>query len=168
MSIYYFPKVDAIQQLYLDKNQVIEASAGTGKTYTIEQIIVELILEKQICLDNILLVTYTEAAAIELKNRVRQKLEQMLLGKGSDIIDTDLVSDKYWAINQEKKCLLMNAINYFDIAFIGTIHSFCAKITKEFPFICNLILHPQQSDIGFQKFFFAMVRRKSKSHFSKF
>ena len=53
---------------------LIEASAGTGKTYTIEGLFVRLILEKQLLVDQILVVTFTNAATEELKDRIRSKL----------------------------------------------------------------------------------------------
>ena len=53
---------------------LIEASAGTGKTYTIEALYVRLILEKKLLVDQILVVTFTNAATEELKDRIRKKL----------------------------------------------------------------------------------------------
>ncbi len=52
----------------------IEASAGTGKTYTIAGLFLRLILEKQLALEQILVVTYTRAATEELKDRIRTRL----------------------------------------------------------------------------------------------
>ncbi|MCH9608466.1 MAG: RecBCD enzyme subunit RecB [Chlamydiales bacterium] len=55
----------------------IEASAGTGKTYTIETIVARLIEEEGLKLDEILVVTFTRAATFELKNRIRKKVESL-------------------------------------------------------------------------------------------
>ncbi len=53
---------------------LIEASAGTGKTYAITGLFLRLILEKNFAVDRILVVTYTEAATAELKERIRSRL----------------------------------------------------------------------------------------------
>src|SRR5688572_25004248 len=65
-------------KLDLSRHNLIEASAGTGKTYTIEQLVVRLLVENNIDLENILVVTFTEKATGELKTRLRQRLEQSL------------------------------------------------------------------------------------------
>src|SRR5690242_11090439 len=53
---------------------LIEASAGTGKTFTIAGLFLRLILERQFSVSEILVVTYTEAATEELRGRIRQTL----------------------------------------------------------------------------------------------
>ena len=67
-----------------NKNYVIEASAGTGKTYNIVEIVDQLVNKYNEDLYKILIVTYTEKAAGELKSRIRDKI------KGYD----ELYSDK--------------------------------------------------------------------------
>ena len=57
---------------------LIDASAGTGKTYTICSLVLRLILEKDLSIDQILVVTYTEAATEDLRDRIRQKLRLAL------------------------------------------------------------------------------------------
>src|ERR1700722_5609422 len=58
----------------------LEASAGTGKTFTIEHLVVRLILEEKnaLCLDQILAVTFTRAATRELKGRILAALQSAL------------------------------------------------------------------------------------------
>ena len=56
-----------------EKNQYIEASAGTGKTYTIRKISAELV-RNNIPLSNVLFVTYTEKAAGEMRDRIREEI----------------------------------------------------------------------------------------------
>jgi exodeoxyribonuclease V beta subunit len=53
---------------------LIEASAGTGKTYAIAGIYLRLVLEEQLTTDQILVVTFTQAATQELKDRIRNTL----------------------------------------------------------------------------------------------
>ena len=54
---------------------LIEASAGTGKTYTITTLFIRLILEKNLLVNRILVVTFTEAATEELRDRIRRRLD---------------------------------------------------------------------------------------------
>ena len=56
-----------------NRNAVIEASAGTGKTYTLEHIVAKLVREMGYDIRSLLLVTFTEKAAGELKERIRYK-----------------------------------------------------------------------------------------------
>jgi exodeoxyribonuclease V beta subunit len=107
--------VQSIDQIQLDNHAVIEASAGTGKTYTIEHLVVELLMqEKVLNLDEILVVTFTEKAAAELKNRIREIILKSLQNAKTDILQT--------------------ALDNFDTASIYTIHGFCNKILQEYAF----------------------------------
>ena len=63
-------------QVDLDGLKLIEASAGTGKTYTITTLYLRLLLEKELKLDQILVVTFTRAATAELRERIRERLYQ--------------------------------------------------------------------------------------------
>ncbi len=88
------------------QDAIIEASAGTGKTYTLQSIVLKMLLEQTIgSVKNLLLVTYTEKAAGELKDRIRQVLE-------------------------EAGCLPSD----FDEVTICTIHSFCRSLLTEYAF----------------------------------
>jgi ATP-dependent exoDNAse (exonuclease V) beta subunit len=74
-----FHPIEDINRVDLSRHALVEASAGTGKTYTIENLVVRLLKEDpDIRLENILLVTFTEKATSELKLRIRQKIEQTL------------------------------------------------------------------------------------------
>ena len=107
------------QQIDLKKHGLIEASAGTGKTYLIENLVVRLLKEREdIALDEILLVTFTEKATCDLKIRIREKLEKEL----SDSDDNRIAKR------------LQNALDLFDTASIYTIHGFCQTILKDFAF----------------------------------
>ena len=93
-------------RIHYDKDAIIEASAGTGKTYTLQSIVLKLLLEEKIdSVKNLLLVTYTEKAAGELKDRIRTVLE-------------------------EAGCLPSD----FDEVTICTIHSFCRSLLTEYAF----------------------------------
>ncbi|MBS0624050.1 MAG: UvrD-helicase domain-containing protein [Verrucomicrobia bacterium] len=62
--------------LHILEDHFIEASAGTGKTYTIEQLVKRLIKEQGLKLEEILVVTFTRAATFELKQRIRAQLQK--------------------------------------------------------------------------------------------
>ena len=62
-----------LRRLPLDRHVIIEASAGTGKTFTLENIVVELLLGTDVPLDRLLVVTFTEKATHEIRARVRAR-----------------------------------------------------------------------------------------------
>ncbi len=68
----------------LDGINCIEASAGTGKTYTITHLFLRLIIENDLPLDAILVVTFTNAATDELRERIRR-----LLKTAYDVVDSN-------------------------------------------------------------------------------
>jgi len=120
----------------LEGINLIEASAGTGKTYTIEGLFLRLILEKQLLIDQVLVVTFTKAATEELRDRIRVKLLQaekaFLRGTSKDDLLRNLLkcqTDHAAAID-----LIHDALVEFDKAPIFTIHGFCARILYEHAF----------------------------------
>jgi len=129
----------------LEGANLIEASAGTGKTYSIEGIFLRLLIEKEIPIENILAVTFTEAAASELKSRIVNRLHNMqILFDDDPKYDTsDELSlslyNKYKSDNSQnhydaishKKLLVKRALQNIDEATISTIHSFCLKVLRE-------------------------------------
>ena len=104
-----------------DRHAVIEASAGTGKTYAIEYLVLDLLLNTECSIEEILVVTFTEKATAELRTRIRELLENVLSGSASveDRPATDLVE-----IDDEGKRKLETALFSFDRAPICTIHAF--------------------------------------------
>ncbi|MBK8010583.1 MAG: UvrD-helicase domain-containing protein [Deltaproteobacteria bacterium] len=74
----FFPKPSVLAKIDVRKPAVIEASAGTGKTYTLEHLVVDLLLSSSAQLDELLVVTFTEKAALELRARLRRKLRSLL------------------------------------------------------------------------------------------
>lgn len=108
------------------KSLCIEASAGTGKTYTIQQIVARLISDGT-PLNKILIVTYTEKAAGELKDRIRKKIEEVL---DTQRLNKDNKEDPDF--NKVKDIqLFAEALREVDNAPIFTIHSFCQKTLRE-------------------------------------
>ena len=117
----------------LSGTNLIEASAGTGKTYTIEGLFIRLILEKLLLVDQILVVTFTNAATEELKDRIRCKLldakNAFLNGFSDDPFLNRLVHD-HNDPDAAIRCIHDALIN-FDTAAIYTIHGFCQRILYE-------------------------------------
>ena len=117
----------------LKKTTLIEASAGTGKTYTITTLYCRLVA-KGYPVESILVVTFTEAAAAELKLRIRTRLFNTLarLSEPSYDGEDDLVI--FLGRHKELSLIcqrLQLAITCFDQASVMTIHSFCLKVLKE-------------------------------------
>lgn len=117
----------------LDGVNLIEASAGTGKTYTITGLFLRLIVEKKLTVDQILVVTFTEAATNELKDRIRKKLRETIEAlttgdcKDSNAVDFIKKIDK----KPEALSLFHDALRDFDQAAIFTIHGFCQRMLIE-------------------------------------
>jgi len=116
---------------------ILEASAGTGKTFSIEHIFVRLLLDsKEIELEEILVVTFTRAATRELKARIRTNIEKVISFLKSGTLAWDYlkqIEDRERAIR-----VLSDSIGLFDRAQIFTIHGFCYRMLKEFAFEANL------------------------------
>src|SRR5207302_7858492 len=94
---------------------VIEASAGTGKTFTLEHMLVELLLSSDAELESILVVTYTERAAQELRARLRSKLRAML----GPSPDAARAGSDAWVIDDVARGKLIRALVSFDLASIS-------------------------------------------------
>ena len=117
----------------LEKTTLIEASAGTGKTYTITTLYCRLVA-KGYPVESILVVTFTEAAAAELKLRIRTRLFNTLAGLSEQSYEgeDDLVEFLGRHKNLSMICQrLQLALTCFDQSSIMTIHSFCLKVLKE-------------------------------------
>jgi exodeoxyribonuclease V beta subunit len=117
---------------------LIEASAGTGKTYTITSLYVRLLLERSLRPEQILVVTFTEAATKEIKDRVRARLMSALAvvqgeeEAGEDDFLAALVG-RYQG-DSAAAALLINAIRSLDLAAIYTIHGFCKRLLADCAF----------------------------------
>ena len=131
----------------LEGTNLIEASAGTGKTYTISGIFLRLLLEKQINVDQILVVTFTEAATAELKGRILKLLRAAYTAFTTNIYAEDFLQPLVENHPDSKTALLIleNAIRSFDQAAIFTIHGFCLRVLQEHPFESGNMLHAELS-----------------------
>ncbi|MDI6742072.1 MAG: exodeoxyribonuclease V subunit beta [Smithella sp.] len=116
---------------------LIEASAGTGKTYAISCLYLRLLIEKNLLPEQILVVTFTEAATKELRGRIRRRIRELMEAlDGHVTTDTFLIGllkrlDVQDAGRIEARIKLERALNAFDTASIYTIHSFCLHALME-------------------------------------
>ena len=116
---------------------LVEASAGTGKTYAITMLVLRALVELQVPIDKILIVTFTKAATEELRQRIRNRLVEarnLLADKaiGGAATDPTLCS---WAehLSDRPKALslLQLALADIDRAGVFTIHGFCQRMLVE-------------------------------------
>lgn len=111
---------------------LIEASAGTGKTWTIAALYILMLLEKELRPEQILVVTYTKAATAELRDRIRHRISTTLdLYSGKRPVSEDaleqLLMTKRLQNPERARLLLTRALYSFDDAAIFTIHGFCQR-----------------------------------------
>jgi exodeoxyribonuclease V beta subunit len=118
MSATEYNRPAILDQILGGGHKVIDASAGTGKTFTIEQIVIDLLRTGAAQLDQILIVTFTEKATAELRSRIRATIEGVLSGQNS----------------AEVERRLNDALASFHRAPIHTIHSFCRRMLTELAF----------------------------------
>ena len=118
------------------ERSLIEASAGTGKTYTITTLFLRLLLQTGLTVGQILVVTFTNAATRELYDRIRTRLREALTAFEEDHSDDDVLA----ALLQESReknrdrDRLKAALRDFDDAAIFTIHGLCQRILHEHAF----------------------------------
>ncbi len=134
-----------IPAIPLGGTNLIEASAGTGKTYTISHLYLRLLLEKQYDVRSILVVTFTEAATKELIERIRSKLSEVyeILETNSPVKDSVIARILENCLKKQSrgaiKTTLRKAIIRFDEASIHTIHGFCKRILSDYSFETSVL-----------------------------
>jgi len=123
---------------------LIEAGAGTGKTFTITNLVLRLVAEEQIDIGRILAVTFTESATRELRDRIRSILSQArFLIDSPDAKDYSVAAAVVRQAVERKggrlvERALQKALLSFDEAGIFTIHGFCNRILNQFAFESSL------------------------------
>ncbi len=112
-------------------SRILEASAGTGKTFAIENLVVRFVAAG-IPIDSILAVTFTRKAASELKERIRGSIRRALeyLESGGSC-DVDYLNAYKGREKYDVGRCLRAALFSFDNAGIFTIHSFCSRMLRE-------------------------------------
>jgi exodeoxyribonuclease V beta subunit len=145
------------QDLNLSGGLLVEASAGTGKTYNIQNVYLRLVAIDGLRVQNILVVTFTEAATQELRDRLRQILrdcERFLAEQAGDLPKGTLDQQARERIkpilglplagpgaeadrNAELRRRIRRALADFDSAAIFTIHGFCNRVLARYAFECG-------------------------------
>jgi len=143
-----------ITRLNLNGTHIIEASAGTGKTHAIVSIFLRLIAEGY-RIDQILVVTFTEAATAELRDRIRTRLRDALgLLNQTDITDP-LINSLITASGIDTvRRRFYQAIMTFDEAAVFTIHGFCSQILQTHAFESDILFDARlqtESDALFEE-----------------
>jgi exodeoxyribonuclease V beta subunit len=121
----------------LTGRNLIEASAGTGKTYAIACLYLRLLVESNLSPEQILVVTYTEAATEELRGRIRSRIREAL-----DVFDGMEPEDAFieglhanisgkGPERGDARDRLDRALKSFDLASIFTIHGFCLRALQD-------------------------------------
>ncbi len=126
----------------LDGYALIEASAGTGKTYGITSLYLRLIMEQGLLPGQILVVTFTRAATEELVMKIRQRLEAALayLKRGQEPENDKFIPDleaRLFKQGIDKEVMVQRiheALLRLDEAAVFTIHGFCQRMLNEFAF----------------------------------
>jgi exodeoxyribonuclease V beta subunit len=126
----------------LDGIHLVEASAGTGKTYAITSLYLRAVVELGLLPEKILVVTFTRAATAELRERIRARLRSAqselrtlieAFERGEEILPTDPCLQ---TIAQSESSLrlavarLENSLLVIDEAAVMTIHGFCARVLE--------------------------------------
>lgn len=109
---------------------VVEASAGTGKTHTLASLYVRLLVEQRLSPAQVLVVTFTNAATAELRDRLRRRLRgarDVLAGAASDDPFLQGLKAARPAPLEDARWLT-EALRDFDEAAISTIHGFCQRV----------------------------------------
>lgn len=111
---------------------VLEASAGTGKTYAIAALATRLVAEGVADLPAIMMVTFSRMATLELRDRVRARLERSRQDLAAPVEPTDALSRHLWACDGDERTRrvtrLADALATFDDATIATTHEFCHRM----------------------------------------
>ncbi|MBM5800483.1 MAG: DNA helicase UvrD, partial [Cyanobacteria bacterium K_DeepCast_35m_m2_023] len=165
--------------------RLLEASAGTGKTFALAHLVLRYLSEARLRLADMLVVTYTEAAAAELRDRIGQRLQQALAcleDPQRRAADPTLEVWLAWARPQAQalRVPLLLALEELDNADITTIHGFCRRtlqrqaleaaqppdlqLDPDSPRLARLIAHDywQQQVLALPVHLLAGVRRQLK------
>jgi exodeoxyribonuclease V beta subunit len=115
---------------------VIDASAGTGKTYSLSALVVRHVAERGVEASELLVVTFTRAAAAELRDRTRRVLVESLAALDSGRVPNShpwmqVLLDPDEAETTRRRERIAAVIANFDEATITTIHGFCQQALRQ-------------------------------------
>ncbi len=176
MTTLLYEAPEAVSTLDTTRHGVIDASAGTGKTYTLQHLLVQILLDdREVRLDEVLLVTFTVAATSDLKRKIRETLEGLVRGheravrrglEWAKVVDGEVVDasqeveaardeESMWLLDGAAIDHLRQALRNFDRAAIYTIHGFCQRILVEHAFVNQRLFeqeHVSEEDVITQAF----------------
>ncbi len=148
-----FHPLQQISFNHANQAYVVEASAGTGKTWTIERLYIKALLEASqpsdanlpLSVENILVVTFTNDATNELKQRIATQIQtsiNTLIAMNKQGLESkDDIFLAYLATRTEQfekdVTLLSRALQNFDQSAIYTIHGFCKRVIEDYQFECK-------------------------------
>lgn len=154
--------------------RLIEASAGTGKTYTIAALYLRLILGhdlpgKALLPPDILVVTFTEAATQELRDRIRTRLTQAAAYFRDQAVEQDPFLQQLRSAYSEERwpgCAyrLELAANWMDEAAVYTIHGWCNRMLQQHAFASGNLFY-QDVDTDDQELLLQVVRDYWRRYF---
>jgi exodeoxyribonuclease V beta subunit len=104
---------------------LIEASAGTGKTWTLTGLYLRALLEEKLSVESIVVITFTRAATAELKERIIQRIKEKISEYESAVI---LPADKAPSNHESDLLRLRVALASADQMVVTTIHAFCQRL----------------------------------------
>jgi len=156
-----YPRLSILDDLPSSGHVIIEASAGTGKTYAIEHLILELLRSSAKTIEEILVVTFTEKATGELRERIRAAIENILRAPvpGSH---QPKAGHALALIDVSARLRLEHALARFELAPIFTIHAFCNRVLTEFAFQSGALFNLELVDglRAFRTTFRALLRER--------
>lgn len=131
---------------------MLEASAGTGKTFAIEHLVVRMLLEapageKPLSIERILAITFTKAAARDMRSRIRAAIEKAVMDLDHQTASGYLTR---YADDPDAKIRLKDTLVGFEKAQIFTIHGFCHRVLAEFS-LESRMMAPAAEDAPFRK-----------------
>jgi exodeoxyribonuclease V beta subunit len=114
---------------------VLEASAGTGKTFALAALVTRYLAEGEATLDQMLLITFSRAATQELRERVRRQIVETMVAfdDPSNAGENQVIAHLLEGTDeerQERRQRLRDALAFFDAATIATTHQFCQLVLR--------------------------------------
>ncbi len=141
--------------LTLGGQHLIEASAGTGKTYNIALLYLRLLLERKLHVREIAVVTFTDAATRELRGRLRARIaeaiERLRDAQPRQADELNRILEKHRADKASMDAarnILLSALVGFDEARISTLHGLCKQLLAEHAFEAGLPFFELDNDAG--------------------
>ena len=125
---------------------LVEAAAGTGKTWTITALYLRLLLEQDLPVARILVVTYTRAATGELRQRLRDALVAALEAFGDPEACADPMIAPLLEAGYDRQAAVRKlrcAVADFDQAAVFTIHAFCERVLGDSAFQSGMALETE-------------------------